>query len=396
MENMNKGNKREVVVKALRPYGTSIFTEMTQLAIKHNAVNLSQGFPDYDGPEEIRKKAADAIMRGPNQYSLSYGIAEMRNAVAGKMKRFYGIDVDADTEVTITSGATEGLAATFLGMLEPGDEVILLEPYYDTYAPISELAGAVIRIVPLSVPDFSIDRELLARTFNEKTKAIVINNPQNPCCKVFSREELSYIASLCIQYDAFAVGDEVYEHLVYDGREHVTLLSVPELRDRAFVVSSTAKTFSMTGWKIGYVIAAPELTQAVRASHQFITFCGQAPLQEAMAYAINLPDEYYTNFLKDYTRRKEMLCGALKDLGFEVYDPQGAYYVNVNIGSLGFDDDFSFCKTLTTEAGVAAIPCSVFWKDRRQGRDLARFCFCKREETLEEGIRRLKAWRGRS
>ena len=389
-----KSQEREVVVQALRPFGTTIFTEMTALANGCGAVNLSQGFPDQDGPEEIRARAAEAIIRGPNQYVPSTGIPELRQAVARKMKRFYGVQVDADHEVTVTSGATEGLCATLLAILEPGDEVILLEPCYDSYPPLAALAHAHVHYVPLEGPDFRLPRERLAEIFGPKTKAIVINNPQNPCGKAFNRDEFDFIGSLCAQHDVYAVADEVYEHLVYDGRNHVTLLSIPGLRDRAFVISSTAKTFSMTGWKIGYVVAAPELSRAVRMSHQFITFCGQSALQEAMAFAMDLPDSYYQELLADYTRRRDWFCKALRDLGFRVYPPEGAYYVLVDITSIGFTDDLVFCRMLPEKAGVAAIPCSFFWKDRRQGREFVRFCFCKTDDTLEEGIRRLKRWLG--
>jgi N-succinyldiaminopimelate aminotransferase len=394
LQKKNDQAEREVVVEALRPFGTSIFTEMTVLANAYGAVNLSQGFPDFDGPEEIRAKAAEDILKGPNQYTYSAGIPELRQAVAAKMKRFYNVDVDPDTEVTVTFGATEGLCDTLMGILEAGDEVILIDPSYDTYPPISALAGARIRYVSLEGPDFRLPREELERTFCPQTKAIVINNPQNPCCKVFTRQELGFIGDLCERYDAFAIGDEVYEHLVYDGREHVTLLSVPQLKERAFVISSTAKTFSMTGWKVGYVIAVPELSRAVRMSHQFITFCGLSALQNAMAFAIDFPDSYYTQLLLDYTRRRDWLCDALSDLGFKVHVPSGTYYLLVDITSLGFDDDIAFCRMLPEKAGVAAIPCSCFWENRKAGRQLVRFCFCKKDETLSEGIRRLKRWLG--
>ncbi|MFO7599463.1 MAG: aminotransferase class I/II-fold pyridoxal phosphate-dependent enzyme [Candidatus Desulfacyla sp.] len=392
MNNHRSGQENDVVVEALRPYGTSIFTEMTVLANAHGAVNLSQGFPDVDGPEEIRQRAAEAILRGPNQYPLSAGILPLREAVARKMKRFYGIAVDPETEVTVTSGATEGLCATLLGILEPEDEVILIEPVYDTYAPISALARARIRYVSLEGDTFELPREKLVQTFSPRTKAIIINNPQNPCCKVFTREELTFIGDLCAQYNAYAIGDEVYEHLVYDGKTHETLLSIPSLRERAFVVSSTAKTFSMTGWKIGYVIAAPALSKAVRMSHQFIVFSGQPALQEAMAVAMDLPDGYYTQLLSDYTRRRDLLAEALGELGFRVFQPEGTYYLVADITPLGFDDDLAFCRMLPETAGVAAIPCSVFWNNRQGGRHLIRFCFAKKEETLREGMERLRRW----
>jgi len=387
-------NMKEVVIKALRPYGTTIFTEMSALARAHHAVDLSQGFPDFDGPEEIRKVAADAILSGPNQYVPSQGIPELRQAIARKMKRFYGVDVNEDHEITVTTGATEGLCAAMLGILEQDDEVILLTPAYDAYPPLASLRGAKIRYVSLEGTEFRLPRKKLVEAFGPRTRVIVINNPQNPCGKVFTRDELEFIGSLCREYDALAIGDEVYEHLVFDGRRHVTMLSVPDLRDRAFVVSSTAKTFSMTGWKTGYVIAAPSLTRAVRMSHQFITFCGNPAMQKAMTFGIDLSDAYYETLLSDYTGRRNRLCESLREIGFRVHEPAGTYYVIVDITPLGFDDDFSFCRMLPEKAGVAAIPCSCFWENRSRGRELVRFCFCKKDETLREGIQRLKKWFG--
>lgn len=386
--------QKDPVINALRPFGTSIFTDMTALANVHNAINLSQGFPDFEGPKSIREKAAEAILRGPNQYAPSTGIAQFRQAIARKMKRFYDLEVDPDNEITVTSGATEGLCATLLGILEPGDEIILLEPWFDSYPPVAAMAGAHIRYVCLKPPDFILPRKDLENAFSSRTKAIVINSPQNPCGKVFTYDELTFIATLCERYNAYAIGDEVYEHLVYEGRLHTTLLKVQQLRDRAFVISSTAKTFSMTGWKQGWVIAAPGLSRAVRMSHQFITFCGQSALQEAMSYGLDLPDTYYSELLADYSQKRDMLCDALEGMGFKVFPPEGTYYVVVDISSLGFNDDLAFCRMLPEKAGVAAIPCSFFYDRRRQGRELVRFCFCKKEETLEEGIRRLRKFFG--
>jgi len=384
--------KENIVVQSLRSFGTSIFTEMTNLANANGAVNLSQGFPDFEGPEEVRARAAEAIMRGPNQYCPSVGIPQLRQAIGRKMKRFYGLDVDPDTEITITAGSTEGICATLLGIIEPGDEVILLEPCYDSYPPLASLAKAKIRYVPLNLPDFTLPREALARAFTSKTKAIVINTPQNPCGKVFTLEELSFIASLCENYGAYAVGDEVYEHLVYDGRKHVTLLSVPGLRHRAFSISSTAKTLSLTGWKQGFVVAAPELSRAVRMSHQFIVFCGQSALQEGVALGIDSSESYYEQFLADYTRKRNLLCDGLRQLGFPVFVPEGTYYALIDIRSLGVEDDVAFCRMLTEKAGVAAIPCSAFYFSTSPARHLVRFAFCKKEETLQEALRRLKKW----
>lgn len=381
------------VSRVFAPFGTSIFTEMTALATSVGAVNLSQGFPDFEGPRSIRDKAAQAIVRGPNQYVASPGLERLRCAVARKMKRFYGVTVDPATEVTVTAGASEGLAASLLGLLEPGDEVILLEPCYDLYPPMVARAGAKAIFVPLTRPGFDLPTAALKDAFNERTKAVVINNPQNPTGKVFSLSELEFLGSLCKKFDAVAIGDEVYEHLVYDGRRHQTLLQIPDLADRAIVISSTAKTFSMTGWKVGYAVACPELSRAVRMSHQFLTFCTPGALQEAMAEAIEMDDEYYRELLESYASKREKLCCALESMHFEISWPEGTYYTSINIGPLGFDDDLEFCRFLTTEVGVAAVPSSFFWWDRRGGRDLARLCFCKTDDTLNEAIERLGRWK---
>jgi N-succinyldiaminopimelate aminotransferase len=385
--------KMPAVRKALRPFGTTIFSEMTALSNSAGAINLSQGFPDFEGPEEIRKAAADAIMRGPNQYCSSMGIASLREAVAHKMKRFYSVDPNADSEITVTAGASEAIGAALFGLIEPGDEVILLEPTYDLYPPVVAMAGATAVYVPLERPGFSLPRESLTNAITPRTKAIVINNPLNPTGKVFTKEELTFIGELCLQFNLVAIGDEVYEHLVYGGRIHTTLLQIPSLRERAIVISSTAKTFSTTGWKVGYAIACPRLTEAVRMSHQFITFCTPSALQEAMAQAIRMEDLYYTLFLERYTAKRERFCRALEAMGFDVVWPEGTYYASVDIKTLDFEDDLAFCRYLTTEVGVAAIPASFFWHQRRKGRHLVRFCFCKKDETLDRAIQRLEKWR---
>ncbi|MCP4680638.1 MAG: aminotransferase class I/II-fold pyridoxal phosphate-dependent enzyme [Deltaproteobacteria bacterium] len=366
---------------------------MTSLAMEHDAVNLSQGFPDFEGPEEVLKAAAEAILRGPNQYVHTYGVPALRRAVADKMKRFYNIDVDPETQVTVTAGASEGLSATLLGLLDPGDEVILFEPCYDLYPPMIARAGAKAVYVSLEGPGFELPEEALRRAFSSRTRAILINNPMNPCGKVFTSQELAFISELCCEHDVIAIGDEVYEHMTYEGREHVTLLNVPGLEERCIVISSTAKTFSTTGWKIGYAVASPRLSEAVRLSHQFITFCTPGALQEAMALAIGMNDSYYEELHRSYTARRAKLCGALDKIGFKVLWPEGTYYVSIDIGDLDFEDDRTFCHYLTKEVGVAAIPTSFFYKDRRGGRNLARFCFCKTDETLDEAIQRLGRWK---
>ena len=385
----------DAVCSALRPFGTSIFTEMSALAAASGAVNLSQGFPDEDGPEAIRRAAAEAIVRGPNQYAPSSGLPVLRRAVADHARRFYGLDLDPDDEVTVTAGATEGLAATLLGLLEPGDEVVLLEPSYDVYPPLVSRAGGRAVYVPLEAPAYRLERAALDAAVGPRTRAIVINNPQNPSGKVFTREELEAVGEIAAERDLVVVGDEVYEHLVYDGREHVSLLSVPSLRERAVVISSTAKTFSMTGWKVGWAAACPRLTRAVRACHQFLTFCTPGALQEAMAGALASGDDYYDDLLALYARKRERLCGELERLGLDVLRPEGTYYCTVDIRELGRGDDLELCRWLAAEVGVAAIPTSFFHDGRRGGRDRIRLCFCKADATLDEAVRRLAAWRER-
>jgi len=390
---LKEKRKDRVICSALEPFGTTIFTEMTLLSNRKEAINLSQGFPDFDGPKEVLKAASEAILRGPNQYCPSIGVASLRSAVSKKMRRFYSVDVDPDSQVTVTAGATEGLAATLLSLLETGDEVILLEPCYDLYQAMVARAGARAVFVSLERPGFGLPRDELKRAFSQKTRAILINNPQNPCGKVFSFEELALLGSLCEEHNVIMISDEVYEHLVYDDRHHVTLLNIPSLADRSIVISSTAKTFSMTGWKVGYVVASEPLSEAVRMSHQFLTFCTPGALQEAMAMAIEMEDSYYQSLLNDYSLKRERLCNALSDMGFPVLKPEGTYYTSIDIGDLDFEDDVAFCHYLVSQVGVAAIPSSFFWNERRDGRDLVRFCFCKRDETLDEAIRRLRRWK---
>jgi len=382
------------VASCLAPFGTSIFSEMSALAAEHGAINLSQGFPDFDGPAEIRERAAEAIRRGPNQYVPSHGVARLREAIAANTERFRGRPVDPGAEVTVMAGATESLSATLLGLLEPGDEVILLEPCYDLYPPMVARAGATAVYVPLERPGFRLPLDRLAAAFTERTRAILINNPLNPLGVVFTVEELTAIGELCARHDAIAIGDEVYEHIVYGPRRHTSLLEIEALNGRCVVISSTAKTFSMTGWKVGWALAAPPLTAAIRMAHQFLTFCTPGPLQEAMAFALELDDGYYEGLLADYAAKREKLGRALEELGMEVLWPQGTYYLSIDVTPFGRGDDLEFCRALTAEAKVAAIPASFFWGGRRDGRDLARFCFCKTDETLDEGIARLRRWRG--
>ncbi len=376
----------------LQGFGTNIFTEMTQLALRHQAVNLGQGFPDFDGPEFVKEAAVQAIADGHNQYCRTFGVPQLNRAIAAHQERFYGLSYDPDLEVTVLNGATEAIFATLQALCEVGDEVIFFEPFYDSYRASVAMAGAVERVVTLEAPGFGYRPEALEQAFSPKTRAILLNTPHNPTGKVFSRPELEQVAELCRRHDVLAIADEVYEHLVFDG-EHLPLAALPGMRQRTITISSTGKTFSMTGWKIGYTCAAPPLTAAIRTAHQFITFCNSAPLQPAMAAALGSGDEYYDRFLADYRQRRDRLCGGLAEVGFDVLTPAGTYFVLADIRPLGWDDDVEFCRMLPAKVGVAAIPPTAFYVHKEAGRHLVRFAFCKTREVLDEGVRRLRRLR---
>ena len=374
---------------ALEPFGVSVFTEFTELANRHGALNLSQGFPDFDGPDFIVEAAYAAMKAGHNQYAPSHGVPELRAAIAGKAGRLYGLDVDPDTEVTVFSGATEAIFSSIMALVEPGDEVVLFEPTYDSYPPGVAMAGGVARYVPLTFPDFRLEHAALEAVLGDRTRLIVLNTPNNPTGKVFTPRELRIIADAARRHDAIVLCDEVYEHLTYGDHRHVPLATLD--RDRTVTISSTAKTFSMTGWKIGYALAAPEVSRAIRMAHQFVTFATSTPFQHAMAQAIERSDDYYGTFGEEYDGRRQLFLDYLQRAGFEIIAPQGTYYVMADITPLGFDDDVAFCRYLPAEVGVAAIPVSAFYQGRRLGRNLVRFAFCKRRSMLREAGERLLA-----
>jgi N-succinyldiaminopimelate aminotransferase len=375
---------------SLQGFGTTIFAEMTAAANAHGAVNLGQGFPDFEGPRSIRDAAVAAIEAGHNQYCRSFGIPPLNAAIAEHQRRFYGLEYDPDTEITVCTGATEVIASTLLALCNPGDEVVLFEPFYDSYRATIAMAGAIERVVTLRAPAFDYDPAQLQAAITPKTRAIILNSPHNPSGKVFSAAELQHIAELCRRHDLIAITDEVYEHLVFDG-EHVPLASLPGMRDRTVTISSTGKTFSFTGWKIGWACASPDLSRAIRCAHQFITFCHSPPFQHAMAHALALPDDYYTEFLADYRARRDRLCAGLSEVGFEVLVPAGTYFVCADIRPLGFSDDMELCRRFPADVGVAAIPNSAFYLNKDEGRHLVRFAFCKSDPVLDEGIARLRA-----
>jgi L-glutamine---4-(methylsulfanyl)-2-oxobutanoate aminotransferase len=380
---------RVQIARSLVPFGETIFTEISRLAAKHNAVNLGQGFPNFDGADFIKQAAIEAIKAGHGQYARMFGIPELNRAIAERFHADTGLQVDPDTEVTVTSGCTEAIAATLLGLVNPGDEVILIEPYYDSYRASVAMTGAAPKFVTLRPPDFALDANQLRAAFTAKTRAILLNTPQNPTGKVFTRAELDMIASLCRKFDVIAISDEVYERLVFDGT-HISIATLDGMRERTVTLSSLGKTFSLTGWKIGWAIAPPELTRGVRAAHQFLTFATATPLQHGAIAALRAPDSYYHEFVSQYRARRDLLMDGLAEIGFSVFTPGGTYFVLADHSPFGFESDVAFCKHLIEKVGVAAIPTSAFYHDPKDGRSLVRFAFCKTDQTLHEGLRRMQ------
>ncbi len=370
--------------------GITIFEVMSGLARKHNAINLGQGAPDTDGPADIRQAAADATMNMSNQYPSMMGIPELREAVARHNKRFYDLDIDAETEVMVTAGATEALANVILGLVAPGDEVVLIEPLYDSYLPIVKLAGGIPKLVRVTPPHWELPREELAAAFSDKTKLVLINSPMNPCSKVFTDDELNFLAELVTRHDAYALCDEVYEHLVFDGRKHRPLMTFPGMRDRCVRVGSAGKTFSLTGWKVGYITACPKLLEPISKAHQYLVFTTPPNLQYGVAYGLNQDDSYFNGFTAVMEKKRDFLMKGLREVGFEVLDSQGTYFITCDFRPLGFDgDDEAFCQYLIEKVGVVAIPVSAFYQEG-DVRHFVRFCFCKREAIMEEAIERMK------
>jgi N-succinyldiaminopimelate aminotransferase len=372
----------------LQGFGTTIFTEMTRLANERGAINLAQGFPDFDGPEFAKDAAIAAIRAGHGQYARMTGIPEIHRALAAKYRRDWGLDYAPDTEIVVTSGATEAIFAAIQGICDGSDEVVLFEPYYDSYKASVRMAGAVPRIVTLRSPDWSFDPAELCAAFGPRTRAVLLNTPHNPTGKVFTREELQLVAALCGKHDAYCITDEVYEHLVYAGR-HVPMATLPGMRERTITISSFGKTFSLTGWKIGWAMAPPELAAAVRSAHQFITFATATPLQHGAAVALAAGPEYYAQLLADYREKRDYLVKELSRIGFTVLAPQGTYFACADFQAFGFDDDRAFARHLIEKIGVAAIPPSAFYDDATEGRTFVRFAFCKKRETLEAAVARL-------
>lgn len=378
----------------------SVIREMTREAMKYGAVNLSQGYPDFPAPEDIKRIAMQAIADDVNQYAITWGARDFREAIAKKTKWYLGLEIDPETQITVTCGSTEGMIAAMMATVDPGEEVIVFEPYYENYAPDAILSDAKPRYVPLRAPDWTFDRDELRAAFNAKTKAIIICNPNNPTGKVFTRDEMEFIAGLCQEFDALCFTDEIYEHILYprEGAEiaHISMAQIEGMRDRTVIVNSMSKTYSVTGWRVGYCIASPEITSAIRKVHDFLTVGAAAPLQAAGAYALALPPSYYDHLQTDYRARRDLILPELEKTGFKTFRPDGAYYVMTDISAFGFKDDIEFTRHLIREVGVACVPGSSFYSPDASalGSQQVRFCFCKKDETLMLAAERLKKLRG--
>jgi aminotransferase len=371
----------------------SVIREMTRLAIKHGAVNLAQGFPDFPAPAEIKAAAQQAIADDVNQYTITWGAKPFRDAICQSYRRFYDLELDPEREVTVCCGATEGMIATLLALLNPGDEVVVFEPFYENYWPDSQLSGAVIRYVSLSAPDWTFDADELRAAFNHRTRAIILNSPNNPTGKVFSRAELEQIGRLAEEFDCLLITDEIYEHIVFEGRKHVPPITLPGLRGRCVSVNSLSKTFSVTGWRVGWVVAPPELTNSIRKVHDFLTVGAAAPLQQAGITALRLPDEYFTNLALTYQAKRDQLTAILERSGFRCFTPFGAYYIMCDIGAFDFSDDVAMAMHLVEKIGVGAVPGASFFSKPGDGTNLIRFCFAKEPATLIAAGERLELLR---
>jgi aspartate/methionine/tyrosine aminotransferase len=392
-------NKR--ISRKAASFTESVIREMTREALTYGAVNLGQGFPDFAAPDDIKQKAMEAIAADHNQYAITWGVKSFRDAIAAKTKWFLGFDIDPETEITVTCGSTEGMIAAMMATVDPGDEVVVFEPFYENYAPDAILSDARPRHVPLHRfrNGFAFERDELRAAFNERTKAIIICNPNNPTGKVFSREELEFIAALCIEFDALAFTDEIYEHIIYDSSRqtmddesqiaHTCMANIDGMRERTVIVNSLSKTYSVTGWRVGYCIAPPDITSAIRKVHDFLTVGAANPLQHAGAYALNLPAAYYDELQREYQRKRDFIVPVLLDAGFKCDYPQGAYYVMCDISAFGSQNDVEFTRHLIREIGVAVVPGSSFYHNSVDGSQQVRFCFCKKDETLEAAAERL-------
>lgn len=394
-------SSKSFVNSRVERFTESVIREMTRQALLYNAVNLSQGFPDFPAPEELKRAAQEAIAADVNQYSITWGTKTLREAIARQMQEWQGIHVAPDREVTVCCGSTEAMISTLLAVCNPGDEIILFEPFYENYGPDAALAGAKPVYVKLRPPaseggEWTFDEQELRAAFHAETKAIIVNTPNNPTGKVFSRKELELIRDLCVEFNVLAITDEIYEHIVFDGTRHISLAAIEGMRERTVTINSVSKTYSVTGWRVGWAVAPPEINDAIRKVHDFLTVGAPAPLQEASVVALALPASYYTQLAQNYQKRRDRIMHVLAGAGFRCFLPRGAYYVMTDISNFGFADDVAFARHLVREIGVAAVPGSSFYRDGRAGSQQIRFAFCKKDETLNQGAVRLESLRKRA
>ena len=386
--------KKHFLSDKVEHFTESVIREMTRQAMLHGAINLAQGFPDFAAPAEIKQAAQEAVACDINQYAITWGAKNLRNAIACKTEQWQGFCVDPETEVTVCCGSTEAMISTLLAVCNAGDEVVIFEPFYENYVPDSILSGARPRFVKLRPPatdddEWTFDPRELRAAFHNHTKAIILNTPNNPTGKVFTRQELELIRDLCVEFNVLAITDEIYEHIVYDGAQHISIATLDGMRERTVTINGLSKTYSVTGWRVGWTVAPPAITDAIRKVHDFLTVGAPAPLQEAGAVALDLPSAYYDRLAENYRTRRDHLLPALTQAGFRCFRPRGAYYVMTDISAFGFSDDVSFTQHLVKDIGVAAVPGSSFYNDPRDGARQVRFAFCKREQTIDEAARRL-------
>ena len=387
-------HKKHFLSERVSHFTESVIREMTRQAMLHDAINLAQGFPDFPAPAEIKRAAQEAIGADVNQYAITWGAKSLRGAIAQQIETRQGVAVDPEKQVTVCCGSTEAMISTLLAVCNAGDEVVIFEPYYENYGPDSILSGARPRFVKLRPPrdaegEWTFDERELRAAFHKHTKAIIVNTPNNPTGKVFSRRELELVRDLCVEFDVLAITDEIYEHILYDGRKHISMASLEGMQDRTITINGMSKTYSVTGWRVGWTIAPPRITDAIRKVHDFLTVGAPAPLQEAGASALRLPSSYYVNLAEGYRRRRDQLVPALTAAGFRCFLPRGAYYVMTDISAFGFPDDLAFTHYLISQIGVAAVPGSSFYRDPKDGEQQVRFAFCKRDQTLDEAAKRL-------
>ncbi|HMK52409.1 MAG TPA: aminotransferase class I/II-fold pyridoxal phosphate-dependent enzyme [Thermodesulfobacteriota bacterium] len=368
----------------------SVIREMTRICLKHNGVNLAQGFPDFPAPAEIKEAALKAIRADLNQYAITWGEPNLRQAIAEKFAWYNGVTIDPETEITVCCGATEAMVSSLMAVVNSGEEVVVFEPFYENYGPDTILCDAKPRFITLHEPDWHFDEKELTKTFSDKTKAIIINTPNNPTGKVFSREELQFIADLCLKWGALAVTDEIYEHILYDGEKHISIASLPGMRDQTITINSISKTYSLTGWRVGWAIAPPRVTDSIRKVHDFLTVGSPHPLQEAAATALRIDRSYYKTLAKGYEERRDSLSRALDEAGFRIYRPNGAYYIMTDVKHFGFSDDVAFALYLVEKFGIATVPGSSFYSRPSLGATKIRFCFPKKRETLEQAAEKLR------